>query len=215
MYPSPGHMNCPPQGHRRRPSVKSYRARGASILLALGLGVVFTTGAVGQEMPIPVPTQVSFFTRMLAFDRNLDRMGEGIVVGVLYQRRFRASLNAKNAVLAAGQEHPWIAGRSVRYVGIEMVDAADLNWELDRHDIDVIYVAPLRAVLIDNIVAVSRARRVLSFTGVPEYVSRGLVMGVGILGERPLILVNLTAARASGAELSSELLKLAQIVGGR
>ncbi len=215
MYRSPGHSRYALEGNRHTLGVKSSRTRGASLLVALGLCAVLTRGAVGQEMSVPVPTQVSFLTRILAFDRNLDRMGEEIVVGVLYQPRFRASLNAKNAVLAAGHEHPWIMDLPVRYVAAEMADSAQLHRELVRQGVDIVYVTPLRAVAVEEVVAVCRALRLLSFTGVPEYVSRGLVMGVGSRGERPLILVNLSAARASGAELSSELLKLAQIVGDR
>ncbi len=215
MHQSPGHSRSAPEGNRRALGVKSWAQRNGSLLVALGLCAVLTRGAVGQEMSLPVPTQVSFLTRMLAFDRNLDRMGEGIVVGVLYQPRFRASLNAKNAVLAAGHEHPWIVDLPVQYVPLEITDSAQLHRELVRHGVDVVYVAPLRAVAVEDVVAVCRALRLLSFTGVPEYVRRGLVMGVGSRGVRPVMLVNLGSARASGAELSSELLKLARIVGDR
>ncbi len=215
MHRSPGHSRCALRGNQRKPGVKNSRTRGASLLVALGLCAVLTRGAVGQEMSVPVPTQVSFLTRILAFDRNLDRMGEEIVVGVLYQPRFRASLNAKNAVLAAGHEHPWILDLPVRYVAAEMADSAQLHRELVRHGVDVVYVAPLRAVAVEDVVAVCRALRLLSFTGMPVYLRRGLVMAVGSRGKRPVMLVNLGAARAFGAELSSELLKLAQIVGGR
>jgi hypothetical protein len=49
-------------------------------------------------------------------------------------------------------------------------------------------------------------------TGVPEYVERGLAIGVGVKGERPEIVINLDASRAEGAELNAQVLRIARIV---
>ena len=47
----------------------------------------------------------------------------------------------------------------------------------------------------------------------PEYVEEGIAVGIGLRNMRPLILINLEAARAEGAAFSSQLLSLARIVG--
>jgi hypothetical protein len=49
-------------------------------------------------------------------------------------------------------------------------------------------------------------------SGVPRHVASGLALGVGLRGGRPRILVHVEASRLEGADLSAELLKLAEIV---
>ena len=83
---------------------------------------------------------------------------------------------------------------------------------LVREGIRVLYVAPLRAVAIGEVVAISRARKITTLTGVPEFVEKGIALGIALRAERPLILVHLAAARAEGADFNSQLLKLARVL---
>lgn len=52
----------------------------------------------------------------------------------------------------------------------------------------------------------------MTFTGVPKYVEQGIAVGIGIQDRKPKIHINLSASKAEGAEFSSQLLKLAEIV---
>ncbi len=192
------------------------RVRGLPVLSALGLCVVLAGELSAQEMSIPVEGQVSLFLRILAFDRSLaDRAGDEIVFGIVYQSRVRASLNAKDAVMATVNQNTRIDGLPVRCVPIEVANRAQLRVAIIQHGIDVLYIAPLRAVSIEMISAISQEQRVLTLTGVADYVSRGVTVGIGSQGEKPVILINLAVAKTAGAELSSELLKLARIVENR
>jgi hypothetical protein len=67
-------------------------------------------------------------------------------------------------------------------------------------------------VAIEEIVAISRAHRITTLTGVPGFVEKGIALGLALRAERPLILVHLVAARAEGADLDSQLLKLARVL---
>jgi hypothetical protein len=73
-------------------------------------------------------------------------------------------------------------------------------------------VTPLRAADLRLLMAAARTSRITTVTGVPEYVETGLAIGIGVKGERPEIVINLTASRAEGADLDAQLLKLARIV---
>ena len=126
-----------------------------------------------------------------------------------YQSGFRASALAKNE--AVRQQPPAGAGYAVRFVLIDLDEVADLATVAQQAGCEVLYVAPLRAVRTSAITAVSRARGILTLTGVPEYVEHGIAVGVGAIDERPEILINLAGARAEGAAFSAQLLRLARV----
>jgi hypothetical protein len=97
-------------------------------------------------------------------------------------------------------------------VAIEWTSAPEVEASVVRKGIRVLYVAPLRAVAIEDIVAISRARKITTITGVPEFVEKGIALGLALRAERPLILVHLAGARAEGADLNSQLLKLSRVL---
>ena len=167
-------------------------------------------------MPVPPPMQASLFAKILTFDRNLKvRAGNDIRIGVLYQRKVRASIEAQVDFIRAMCPDPSqrIEGLALKCMALEWTDAADVEATLLRNGIRFLYVAPLRAVAIEEIVAISHARKITTLTGVPEYVEKGIALGLTLRAERPLILVDLAGSRAEGANFNSQLLKLAQVVG--
>jgi hypothetical protein len=92
------------------------------------------------------------------------------------------------------------------------LDAETMADAFREHKFTHAYVTPLRAVDVKLIAAVARSAHVTTMTGVTHYVTRGLAIGVALRGGRPRILVNLEASRLEGADLSSELLNLVEIV---
>ncbi|HVE65273.1 MAG TPA: YfiR/HmsC family protein [Thermoanaerobaculia bacterium] len=171
---------------------------------------------LAQHMPVPSPMQASLFAKILTFDRNLKaRAGNDIRIGVLYQKKVRASLEAYEEFLQAmcGDRSQRIERLALNCVGIEWTNAADLDNAVARRGIRFLYVAPLRTVAVEEIVEISRARKITTLTGVPEYVEKGIALGLTLRAERPLILVDLGGSRAEGANFNSQLLKLAKVVG--
>ena len=73
------------------------------ILLLAVLGLAGPGGrASAQDASLPAQLQVSFFTRILSFDQALSqRVEEEVVVGVLFQERYRTSFLVKDELLAA------------------------------------------------------------------------------------------------------------------
>lgn len=159
-------------------------------------------------------TQTSVFFRVLRYDRDLaDRVGSELVIGIAYQPRNRASLNAKDA-LAASQGEASVMGIRIRYVELPVLDDDSLADSLRAHDVDVLYIAPLRSVRVEDVIAAATEQGVLTWTGVLEYCELGAAVAIGERGGRPEIVINLDAARAAGARFSAQLLKLARIVDG-
>lgn len=186
--------------------------------LLLGIIALMFGGrpAHAQEMDAPAEIQIALLYKILTFDRRLgDRApGDDIVIAVVYQSGYRASLVARDQVVDAIKRMgtSTISGHPVHWVTMELDDAESLRLSLTRTRVDVIYVTPLRGVELAPIMTAARAEGVTTFTGVPRYVERGLALGVGLARERPQILVNLIAARAEGSDFNSQLLRVSKVV---
>lgn len=182
------------------------------MLLLLGAGPVAALAA--QDMAVPVGVQLPLFVKLLSFNRNLAAQPSGpIVMGVLYQRKFRASANVADEVRrAAGRLTVADNGAMLRVIAVDLDETPDLGSALNRLHLTVLYVSPLRAVDLESVAAATRKARILTLTGVPRYVAAGISIGIDLKGNRPDIVINLPAAKAEGADLDAQLLKLARVI---
>ncbi len=165
-------------------------------------------------MEVPVSRQVPLLTRVLAFDRSLEGSGP-LTVALVYQERNRESRAARDAFIAALQAQPQtVHGRPIRVASVAVTSASGLAAQLRQASADAAYVAPLQGIDAGAVGRAASSARVLSITGVRDYVSAGVAIGVGLRGGRPEILLNRRAAEAAGADLSARLLQLATTVDG-
>src|SRR3954452_9173750 len=180
----------------------------ALALLGLGLGAI-TSPSLAQDVPVPAAVQVPLLLKILTFDRHLAAAAEPLVVGVVFQRRNRASaaIGDEVRVLLAASARP------IRVIVIDLDETHDLRGTLLRESVRVVYIAPLQAVSVSTLTEATRGERVVSMTGVPRYVEQGLAIGIDMSDSRPRIVINLAASRAEGADFSAELLKLARLAG--
>jgi hypothetical protein len=184
------------------------RRRWATAAVWALLGVA---GASAQEVPLPADLQAKLILNVLSFDHNLAaRAGDQVTIGILVQRHFRASRDAGEELRAALAGMP----STIPAVRVVVLDAesAEVTDLLERHQVEVLYVTPLRALPVEEVAQAARALQVRTFTGVAEYVRRGIAAGLGLRNRRPEVLINLPAARAEGASYSSQLLELARLV---
>jgi hypothetical protein len=183
--------------------------------LVLGSGTA-ATSAAAQDISVPVEVQVPLLLKILSFDRTLAaRSEDSLVVGVVFQSRYRMSAGISDEVcraLAAAGSNP-TATRALRVVTIDLDEPGSLGAALLRDGVQVLYVTPLRAVAMSVVAAATREHQVISLTGVVQYVEEGLAVAVDANGERPQIVINLAASRAEGAAFAGQLLKLARLTG--
>ncbi len=201
-------------GSRRRRQSPRAAWRIAWLLIFAGAGLK-AGPASAQDMLVSADMQLSLFVRLLPFDRNFqERVGEEAVIGILYQRTVRASVNAKNSLLAALDEQPIpsIGATPLRVKVIEYVGVQQLPLQLLTEGVDILYVTPLRSVSLDELETLCEELQIGTLTGVPQYVDDGVAVGIGTRGGRPEIVVNLRAARAQGFDFSSQLLRLARVL---
>lgn len=168
---------------------------------------------LAQDMPVSTDFQAKLFSKILTFDRNLQtRENKGLVIGILYQEQVRASLIIKNeftnSLMALNGKQAFI----FTCIPINIGTGKDLPKLLAQDNIDIFYVTPIRTIDIQEIAQLSQKYKKRTFTGVPEYVNLGLTVGVTIRNERPQILINLPTAKKSGANFTSQLLKISTLV---
>jgi hypothetical protein len=168
-----------------------------------------------QDMPVPVDVQFSIITKVLAFDRTLREEGKSeVVVGILFQSTFRLSVIVKDKFLAARDGSParTIDGRGIRCVAIDF-DGGERQMErAPFNDLDALYIAPLRAVSLDAITAMCRTEGIVTLTGVPDYIDQGIAVALSAQEDKPVIIINVQAAKKEGAEFDSQLMRVARSI---
>ena len=128
------------------------------VLVAAALALAASTTAA-QEDVAPAAVQYALFMKILTLDRELDaRVGEELVIGVVYQPQVRESWLVRDdfvRVMAASPIRS-VRGIPVRCVPIALESPRDLGRHIERHGLDALYVSPLRAVEIGQIASVAR-----------------------------------------------------------
>ncbi|GMU64849.1 MAG: hypothetical protein AMXMBFR36_11230 [Acidobacteriota bacterium] len=191
--------------HRTRP-------RAATLLGALTL-VASLVGAATESV-IPAKLQVQLFLKILSFDRNFGAAAEdGVTIAVLVQRRYRPALDSATDFLDAVEtiDEDAFTGARVEAIAIEFESMEELEEGLVALQPDCVFVPPLRALDLSRLAAIARREGIRTLTGVPQYLERGLSVGLGVRDDRPEIRIHLSAARAEGADFSSQLLSVARV----
>lgn len=183
----------------------------AAVLAQLGA----STRLDAQEARVPADLQVALFAKILSFDRNLaTRCGPVIDITVLYQANNTESREAALGFVAAFEKTPvLISGRTVSVTAVAIERIIDAQATMQSRDPDVVYIAPMRAIGIGDVIHAIIDYGAAAITPVRHYVENGAAVGVELQGGRPHVLVNLRAARGQGMDLSAQLLKLAELVG--
>ena len=192
----------------------SYKNLIKSNLFLIIFNFSFITTTLSQNISVPVNVQFTLFSKILAYNRNLkQQVGTEINIGIIYQKKFKTSLNIKDELIeiiktSAIQK---IANIPFHYTTID-VENSDIINEITMHHINILYITPLRAFKLKLLTDISRDNKIITITGVPQYAEDGISISVDLKGQKPEILINLTAAKAEGINFSAKLLKLAKII---
>lgn len=157
--------------------------------------------------------QLPLLLKILSFNRTLRHSVDNtIVIGVIYQSRFRYSREIKEEFEEAAARVQQIMGTyriKYQYIDIDRIDPAT---RLRNEQFSALYITPLRAYGVGDILTITRAEKVLSMTGVPEYTEKGVAVCIGLKADKPQIIIKLSGARAEGVDFSAQLLKFAKIL---
>jgi YfiR/HmsC-like len=191
--------------------------RGRKRLLATVLAALVGTPAAGTEpMPFPPDVQITLLLKILTYDRSFQAKAKsGLTIGVVYVAGDPESVKAKDDILKTLQ---LVADRTIKNVPIramplEYRDPVSLGKAVRSNGVNVLYIAPGNAESLIPLLRVSHTQGITTATGVPEYVQKGVSIGIGIKPDKkPDILINLPSSRQEGSEFDASLLRIATVV---
>ena len=189
--------------------LKRWVARMTSVALLVMAPAAVTRAAMEQTSAIPASVQLLLFNKIWMFDRSVHE-NDQMVMAVLYQSTFRASEEAKDQLVEAVRA----GGLKIRCVPVALDDAGNVVNTLERVKADVFYVTEMRGVNLLDVVRVSRARHIKTITVAAGYVEGGIAIGLRVRNDKPVIVVNLSAAKAEGSDLTAQLLQVSTIIEG-
>ena len=202
------------------------RLAGLLLCVACGLSLSVTVEATlpdnsprpgivqtGQEMPVPVNLQVTLLLKVLTYDRNLSRVGDTLTIGVLVDPDDPVSVAAAEqvtAILAAASDKR-VKSLSIRVARIELRANAPVDERIAESGANVLYLTPGLQTRLEAVVQISQAQGLVSLTGVPDFVTQGVAVGIGVRQDKPEILINLPSARLEGSRFDASLLRLSRV----
>jgi hypothetical protein len=174
------------------------RLRVIGLLLALGVSMHVCAGDV------PVDVQMRFFPTIWRMDRSLAPETP-VTVAIAYQARNRESS------YAYAEAEKALTAKSIRVLPVALDGDAGVNALRDVRA-EVLYVTRMRGIDIRAIAAITREKHIRTMSATVDYIALGLSVAIGSRNDRPLIIINLEAARAEGASYQAQLLQLAEII---
>ncbi|MBK9247575.1 MAG: YfiR family protein [Ignavibacteria bacterium] len=166
-----------------------------------------------QETDLSPSNHIPILCKVLSFDRNLKQRSPTVIkIGLVYQSKYRTSLNTMYEIQRYFIEHSIkISGINV---AVRLIDLSEENLStiINSEDITVLYIAPLRAYNIASLHGLCATKKIRSITGVSDYVSEGISVGVGTKGGKAEIIINRPSSNREGADYSAQLLKLSRII---
>ena len=189
-------------------------ARRDAILAFLGL-TLWGRRAASTTLEVPPERQAVILARALSYDTELPaRAGSEILIGTLTRPGHAAS-----EAMGAGMEKAFVRMATIKVQGralltrrVSYAGAAALADAVTRQGIDALYVCAGLDADLPAIIDLARKRKFLTLGSHHEQVVRGLSLGVFAVEGKPVIVLNLTAARNEGASFSPELLRVARVI---
>lgn len=177
-----------------------------------GLCVFFLIPLWSQGLKLPIDTQLELIPKIIAFDKNFNirvNNQKKISIGIVYSSLVKNSFRIKEEILKIVRKQK----SKVRNLEIcyNFIEVDDYKKQTKENEFYAIYITPMRGVDISEILLDCKQKDILSITGLNEYYENGVSIFLDLINNSPKININLTAVQQEGINLSSYLLKLANI----
>ncbi len=189
--------------------------RGARRALALAcaiVGLLGTSAAVADEVAVPIRLQLELLERVVRYERGFGSESTPVHVLVVGRNGSAESARVTAQLLAGLRQSRRLGGRPMDVTQVSYTSAAALRSEVRRVDANVLYLGARLDGEIPLIAAALSETTLITVSAVAADVDRGMVLGFELVSSRPRIVVNLTAARASGLRFNAQFLRLVRIV---
>lgn len=184
------------------------------VIVALALGLTLGSRAQAVADNSPASKQALVLLRILSYDRYVGKRARSqVVIGVVRDDDDPGSRRAASTMadaLRSMSRGVTVAGKPVAVVEIA---AGDLFRDRLRDlEVTAIYLTSGLDSELDGINEAARAHPCLTFTDRIAYMRRGVAVALSSNERRITISLDLVAVRAQGAQLSAELLHVAEVV---
>lgn len=178
-------------------------------LMLMILCIIGETAAAGDD--IPIAEQVAMYAKALSFDRNISKITtDNIVVGVVYAA---GDIDVTEIVDAFNDsEVGTVSDKRIKAVAVEFRSVEQLLKAVKSNKFAALYFHSSMAQSISTLLQVTRGSKVRSLASSDEMVKQGVSLGVTSVDGKYKIMVNLMASKVEGMSLSSQLLKVAEVI---
>ena len=159
------------------------------IVLVLLVVATAITPQVKAQSKAPAKLQAALILKLLAFYTNLG--GDPFTIHVIGAPDVAAELKG-------------LVGKTAGKATLNGVTEGDAP----SGDAKVIYVGKD----VPGNTSFTQSKQVLSVTGDPAFVSQGVTLGIGIEGNKPKIILNLSSSKAEGINWNPAILKVAATI---
>lgn len=154
----------------------------------------FCSGVFAGDYKVaPISVQAPLVLKLLAFEQKIATDGD-ITVHVIGSSDFAGELKK-----SVGEK-----------IGKGQLASVSESEDLPAEKPSVIYIGD--DAKLDAILAYTKQNGVLSVTGIPDLVSRGVTLGIGVSGEKPKILLNVLSSKEENTNWNPAIMKVSTIV---
>lgn len=186
----------------------------AAALMLVGSLVPPAISQADEKDDLSPPRLSLLLLRTLAYDARLKaKSPRRILVTVLFPSSGDATVceSVRSALQSAAAETT-VSGLPVEITRHVYQEPSGLGSLLESSGSRVLFVCAGLEKQVPAIVQITRKQGVLTFTGERNLVTAGVSVGLVAKETKPVIVVNLPAAKAEDADFSMELLRLAEVI---
>ncbi len=171
--------------------------------------------AFSEGMAVEADRQVMLLLKILTYDRQLEtKAGSELVIGVVSVPTDPDSARATEAISNTlfGYLKKTVKKLTLQYYLHDYSTPEKFQAWVKSKNVKVLYISPGNSKNLVAILKVAEQLKITTTTGVPDYVEKGVAIGIGERQQRPQILINLPATKREGSEFDASLLRIATIV---
>ena len=166
-------------------------------IIVLGIFFVSITAPItvlAEEYGIvPVEVQAALFLKILKFNNDIAK-GDGATIYVLDSQEFADEMSK-----AIG-----------RKIGKSKLTAINAGYSIPEEKPSVVYIG--NSENVEEILNYTRSNKILSITGIPSMISKGVTLGVGVSDGKPKILLNYASLKLEGVNMNPAIHKIAKVI---
>ena len=166
--------------------------QAAAITCAVSMFFAFAPSMYAANIAVAPPQiQAALFVKLLSFHNGINGGGD-ISVHVIGAPDFAAEMTK-------------IIGVKIGQSTLTAINEGEDSDSLTEKP-SAIYIGD--ASKLDDVIRYTRANKVLSMTGIPELVSAGITLGIGVSGGKPRVLLNISSSKDEDIDWNHAILKV-------